>query len=34
MATPWEMMKQQPMATPWENKQICGVRHRQLKSVA
>ena len=34
MATAWETMKQQPMATPWENKQNCGVRHRLLKSVA
>jgi hypothetical protein len=24
-------MKQQPMATPWENKQNCGMRHKVLK---
>jgi hypothetical protein len=31
MATPWETMKQQPMANSWENKQNCGVRHKVLK---
>jgi hypothetical protein len=31
MATPWETMKQQPMATLWENRQNCGVRHKVLK---
>jgi hypothetical protein len=31
MATPWETMKQQPMATPWEYKQNCGLRHKVLK---
>jgi hypothetical protein len=31
MATPWETMKQQPMATPWENRQNCGLRHKVLK---
>ena len=28
MATSWETMKQQPMASPWDNRQNCGVRHR------
>jgi hypothetical protein len=31
MATPWEMMKQQPMATHWENRQNSGLRHKVLK---
>jgi hypothetical protein len=31
MVTPWETMKQQPTATPWENRQNCGVRHKVLK---
>jgi hypothetical protein len=31
MDTPWETMKQHPMATPWENKQNCGVRHKVSK---
>jgi len=31
MATPWETMKQQPMTTPWENKQNCGLRRNILK---
>jgi hypothetical protein len=26
MATPCERIKQQPTATPWENKQNCGLR--------
>jgi hypothetical protein len=33
MATPWETIKQQPMATPWENKQNCGLRHKVLNDV-
>ena len=33
MATPWETMKQQPMATNWKNKQNCGVRHKALKVI-
>jgi hypothetical protein len=31
MATPWETMKQHLIATPWENKLNCGVRHKVLK---
>ena len=34
MAAPWETMKKQPMAAPWENKQNCELHHRLLKSVA
>jgi hypothetical protein len=31
MATPWETIKQQQMATPWKNNQNFGVRHKVLK---
>jgi hypothetical protein len=31
MATLWETIKQQPMATLWENKQNCGLRHKVSK---
>jgi len=31
MATPWETMKQQPMATLWKTKQNCGLRHSVLR---
>jgi len=30
-ATPWETMEKQPIATHWENKQNCGLRHKVLK---
>jgi len=32
MATPWETMNQNQMATTWENKQNCGLRHKVFKS--